>query len=130
MQTRPPHPPHVFWGEGIVDTFIRRSRTTFGTTVCPPCAGPEVYYYEVVECGRRVFLTGVLIFISPNTAAQVATACMFAFVSLLGFELLRPHLDPVDSWLYRLVSYDNEGSETQPRPWPEHLRLRFLHPQL
>ncbi|CAM9190499.1 unnamed protein product [Ectocarpus sp. 8 AP-2014] len=64
--------------------------------------GPEIYYYEVVECGRRILLTGVLIFISPNTAAQVAAACMFAFVSLLGFELLRPHLDPVDSWLYRL----------------------------
>ncbi|CBJ30764.1 Polymorphic membrane protein [Ectocarpus siliculosus] len=64
--------------------------------------GPDMYYYEVVECGRRILLTGVLIFISPNTAAQVAAACMFAFVSLLGFELLRPHLDPVDSWLYRL----------------------------
>ncbi|CAN0013701.1 unnamed protein product [Ectocarpus sp. 6 AP-2014] len=64
--------------------------------------GPEIYYYEVVECGRRILLTGVLVFISPNTAAQVAAACMFAFVSLLGFELLRPHLDPVDSWLYRL----------------------------
>ncbi|CAM9941933.1 unnamed protein product, partial [Ectocarpus sp. 12 AP-2014] len=64
--------------------------------------GPEIYYYEVIECGRRTLLTGVLIFISPNTAAQVAAACMFAFVSLLGFELLRPHLDPVDSWLYRL----------------------------
>ncbi|CAM9644386.1 unnamed protein product [Ectocarpus sp. 13 AM-2016] len=64
--------------------------------------GPEIYYYEVVECGRRILLTGVLIFISPNTAAQVAAACMFALVSLLGFELLRPHLDRVDSWLYRL----------------------------
>ncbi|CAN0540283.1 unnamed protein product, partial [Ectocarpus sp. 12 AP-2014] len=64
--------------------------------------GPEIYHYEVVECGRRILLTGVLIFISQNTAAQVAAACMFAFVSLLGFELLRPHLDPVESRLYRL----------------------------
>ncbi|CAM9190562.1 unnamed protein product, partial [Ectocarpus sp. 8 AP-2014] len=30
--------------------------------------GPDMYYYEVVECGRRILLTGVLIFISPNTA--------------------------------------------------------------
>jgi len=42
--------------------------------------GPDLYYYEVIECA------------------------IFAFVSLLGFELLRPHLDPADSWLYRLVS--------------------------
>ncbi|CAM9662612.1 unnamed protein product, partial [Choristocarpus tenellus] len=64
--------------------------------------GPNLYYYEVVECGRRILLTGALIFIEPQSAAQAATACIFAFLSLLGFELLRPHLDEGDSWLYRL----------------------------
>ncbi len=68
------------------------------------CTGPDLYYYEVIECGRRILLTGVLIFIAPYSASQAAAACMFAFLSLLGFELLRPHLDPADSWLYRLVS--------------------------
>lgn len=63
-----------------------------------------MYYYEVIECGRRILLTGVLIFFPPGTSAQAAMACIFAFASLLGFELLRPHLDPADSWLYRLVS--------------------------
>lgn len=62
-----------------------------------------MYYYEVVECGRRILLTEVLIFIAPHSAIQAAMACIFAFVSLLAFELLRPHVDPVDSWLYRLV---------------------------
>ncbi|CAM9233149.1 unnamed protein product, partial [Laminaria digitata] len=56
-------------------------------------AGPELFYYEVLECGRRVLLTGLLILISPNSPTQVAVACVFAFVTLLGFELLRPHLD-------------------------------------
>ena len=65
--------------------------------------GPDLYYYEVIECGRRILLTGVLIFIAPYTASQAAAACIFAFGSLLGFELLRPHLDPTDAWLYRLV---------------------------
>eukprot|EP00903_Cladosiphon_okamuranus_P020453 g18773.t1 len=64
--------------------------------------GPNMYYYEVIECGRRILLTGVLVFIAPNTSAQAAAACIFAFLSLVGFELLRPHLDPADSWLYRL----------------------------
>lgn len=58
----------------------------------------------MIDCGRRILLTGALIFIAPNTATQAAVACMFAFASLLGFELLRPHLDDVDSWLYRVVS--------------------------
>ncbi|CAN0590832.1 unnamed protein product, partial [Laminaria digitata] len=67
--------------------------------------GPDMYYYEVVECGRRILLTGLLIFISPHTSTQAAMACLFAFASLLGFELMRPHMDPADSWLYRLVSH-------------------------
>ncbi|CAN0468807.1 unnamed protein product, partial [Laminaria digitata] len=53
--------------------------------------GPDLYYYEVVECGRRILLTGLLIFISPHTSTQAAMACLFAFASLLGFELMRPH---------------------------------------
>ena len=66
--------------------------------------GPDLYYYEVIECGRRILLTGVLIFIDPYTPTQAAAACIFAFASLLGFELLQPHLDPTDALLYRLVS--------------------------
>lgn len=66
-------------------------------------AGASTYYFEVIDCGRRILLTGALIFIKPNTPEQAAVACMFAFASLLGFELLRPHLDPMDSWIYRLV---------------------------
>lgn len=69
------------------------------------CQGPDLYYYEVLECGRRILLTGVLLFIEPNGSAQAAIACIFAFASLLGFELLRPHLDPADAWLYRMVRY-------------------------
>ncbi|CAN0508488.1 unnamed protein product, partial [Ectocarpus sp. 12 AP-2014] len=37
---------------------------------------PDMYYYEVIECGRRILLTGALIFIAPHTAAQAAMACM------------------------------------------------------
>ncbi|CAM9808689.1 unnamed protein product, partial [Laminaria digitata] len=54
--------------------------------------GPDVFYFEVIECGRRLLLTGVLVFIAPNSSTQVASACVFAFGSLLGFELMRPHL--------------------------------------
>ncbi|CAM9575422.1 unnamed protein product [Laminaria digitata] len=68
---------------------------------------PDLYYYEVVECGRRILLTEVLIFIAPHTSMQAAMACIFAFVSLLGFEIMRPHADPADSWLYRLVSRES-----------------------
>ncbi|CAN0484190.1 unnamed protein product, partial [Scytosiphon promiscuus] len=57
---------------------------------------PDVFYYEVIECGRRLSLTGLLVFIAPGSSTQVATACVFAFVSLVGCELLRPHEDPAN----------------------------------
>lgn len=63
-----------------------------------------MYFYEVVECVRRILLTEVLVFIQPHSLLQAAMACIFAFISLLVFELIRPHVDPADSWLYRLVS--------------------------
>ena len=37
---------------------------------------PSVFYYEVIECGRRIMLTGVAVFIFPNSAAQVAITVM------------------------------------------------------
>ncbi|CAN0240311.1 unnamed protein product [Pylaiella littoralis] len=63
---------------------------------------PDNYYYETVECGRRCLLTGALVFVLPNTAGQAAGACVFGFVSLLAFELLRPHLSHTDAWMYRV----------------------------
>lgn len=41
---------------------------------------------------------------APNSSTQAAMACIFAFFSLLGFELVRPHVDSADAWLYRPVS--------------------------
>lgn len=35
---------------------------------------------QVVECLRRLLLTGLLVFAMPDTPAQVAFGCMFAFL--------------------------------------------------
>ncbi|CAN0492739.1 unnamed protein product, partial [Laminaria digitata] len=60
------------------------------------------FYYEAIECGRRMLLTGALVLVAPNSSTQTAMACILAFGSLLGFELMRPHVDSTDAWLYRL----------------------------
>lgn len=62
---------------------------------------PKRYYYEVVECGRRIVLTGLAVFIYPGSAAQVAIEVAFAAGLLVVFEVLAPFADPVDAWLYR-----------------------------
>lgn len=62
---------------------------------------PERYYYEVLECGRRIVLTGLAVFIYPGSAAQVAIEVAFAAALLVIFEVLDPFIDSVDAWLYR-----------------------------
>ncbi|CAN0285491.1 unnamed protein product, partial [Hapterophycus canaliculatus] len=37
---------------------------------------PYVFFYEVIECGRRILLTGVVVFIYPNSSAQIAITLM------------------------------------------------------
>ena len=62
---------------------------------------PRRYYYEVVECGRRIVLTGVGVFLSQGSAAQVALEVLFAVVFIVISEVLSPFVDPMDAWLYR-----------------------------
>lgn len=63
---------------------------------------PNVYFFEVLECMRRILLTGLLVFIKPGSSIQVTVACLFAFISLSVFEVIRPHYNKTDTWLYRL----------------------------
>ncbi|CAN0344433.1 unnamed protein product, partial [Scytosiphon promiscuus] len=62
---------------------------------------PERYYYEVVECGRRIMLTGVVVFIFPNDAAQIAITILTTFFFFAVFEILSPYKSESDMWLSR-----------------------------
>ncbi|CAN0246469.1 unnamed protein product [Ascophyllum nodosum] len=63
---------------------------------------PSVFYYEVVECGRRVMLTGVVVFIYPNTAAQIAVILAIAFIFAFASERLDPYDSYWDGWVSRI----------------------------
>lgn len=63
---------------------------------------PSIFYYEVVECGRRVLLTGVAVFIFPNTSAQIAVTLMIAFVFAMTSEGLAPFASRWDTWISRM----------------------------
>ncbi|CAM9749701.1 unnamed protein product [Ectocarpus sp. 4 AP-2014] len=62
---------------------------------------PESFYYEVVECARRIMLTGVVVFIFPNDAAQFAITMLIAFFFSLVFEVMSPYKSQTDIWLSR-----------------------------
>ncbi|CAM9458195.1 unnamed protein product [Ectocarpus sp. 8 AP-2014] len=58
---------------------------------------PERFYYEVIECVRRISLTGVVVFIYPNTAAQVAVTLVIAFSFVVVAERLSPYVSKWDA---------------------------------
>eukprot|EP00752_Nemacystus_decipiens_P017698 g15868.t1 len=62
---------------------------------------PSVFYYEVIECVRRILLAGVVVFIYPNSAAQVAVTLMIAFAFVLVSEALAPYASRWDHWISR-----------------------------
>eukprot|EP00752_Nemacystus_decipiens_P002289 g2167.t1 len=63
---------------------------------------PGVFYYEVIECGRRIMLAGVVVFIFPNTAGQIAITLMMAFVFAMLSEGLAPYASRWDTWINRM----------------------------
>eukprot|EP00953_Heterococcus_sp_UTEX-ZZ885_P000567 828-Heterococcus_DN1.PRE.4 len=48
--------------------------------------------------------TGLLVFIAPGTAAQSATACTLAFVTILIYGLAHPHASYSDTVAYTLAA--------------------------
>lgn len=58
------------------------------------------FYWEVIECMRRLLMTGVIVFLFPGTAAQLSITCLFALLSIFVIAMNRPHIDKFDFQLY------------------------------
>lgn len=48
------------------------------------------YFYELWECARRVLLAGIVVFILPQTGAQIAITFLMELFFLLVSEVMRP----------------------------------------
>ncbi|CAM9359264.1 unnamed protein product, partial [Laminaria digitata] len=62
---------------------------------------PSRYYYEVVECIRRVSFIGISVFVLPNSAAQIAIQLLLAVIFTYLSESLSPFEKMMDMYLYR-----------------------------
>lgn len=62
---------------------------------------PGRYYYEIIECGRRILLTGVVVFIYPNTPSQIAVILVVAVFYMVVAESLEPYASRLDAWISR-----------------------------
>ena len=52
---------------------------------------PEMYLFELVEYIRRILLTGIVVFIFPNTAAQIAVTFVVEFFFFVVSVVLLPY---------------------------------------
>ena len=62
---------------------------------------PSRYYYEVMECGRRVVLTAVAVFILPRSTEQIAIVLFLVVVFVFISESIAPFQSAGDTSLYR-----------------------------
>ncbi|CAN0487696.1 unnamed protein product, partial [Scytosiphon promiscuus] len=62
----------------------------------------NVFYYELIECTRRILLSSVVVFIYPNTSAQIAITILISFSFVVIFEAMSPYVSPWDRWISRL----------------------------
>ena len=62
---------------------------------------PSRFYYEMIECGRRLLLTGGVLLVDDDTSAQVAVIFMIAVSFGLLLEGLAPYESRIDSWVSR-----------------------------
>ena len=56
---------------------------------------------QVIECLRRIMLTGVVVFIFPGDAAQIAVTIVISFVFFFISEAVRPYKSVLETWLSR-----------------------------
>ena len=63
---------------------------------------PPRFYYEVVECCRRIVLTGVILIGNDDSAAMIAVTLALAFVFTVVSEGLAPYESQLDAWVSRL----------------------------
>ena len=62
---------------------------------------PSRFYYEVVECARRILLTGVAMLSEDDTAAKIAATFMIAAIFMVVLEVLAPYESRLDVWVSR-----------------------------
>ncbi|CAM9848157.1 unnamed protein product, partial [Laminaria digitata] len=94
----------LFRGRAALRAGVSRDANTPVLEICRELWAPyrpEVYYYEIVECLRRVLLSGFVVFIFPNTAGQVATSFLLALATAAVFMILDPYGHRWHTWLAR-----------------------------
>lgn len=58
-----------------------------------------------MECFRRIALTGLAVFVYPDSSAQIAIVLLLSTIFMVVSEILSPFSCPIEMWLYRTGHY-------------------------
>ena len=94
---------------------------------------PCFYFWESIECARRLALTGLLVFFADGTELQIIVASLIALASLYLYSKYRPYLDDrVDSLasMAQLMIFFQVSSQPKQPPYVWCDDVPFLFGQL
>lgn len=60
---------------------------------------PRFFYYEVIECIRRLALVGVVLLVDDDLPTQIAVTLLLAFVFALVAGAVAPYESRLDGWI-------------------------------
>eukprot|EP01045_Picozoa_sp_COSAG04_P029463 COSAG04_NODE_4849_length_1863_cov_1.454082_1_plen_361_part_00 len=64
---------------------------------------PKYYFFEIVEFGRKLGLTGVVMIIEPGSVMQICVAITIAFAFAALNAVIRPYADPRANYMRLLA---------------------------
>ena len=66
---------------------------------------PAAWWYELFVMGRKLFMSGVLVFVYEGTATQIVVALLVALCSLAVLYEVDPYLNPSDATLAKFAQW-------------------------
>ena len=66
---------------------------------------PSCWWFEVFECMRRLSLTGLIIFVYPDSPTQTVVAMLLAIISIKIYAWQQPFVDDSDDFLAEVTQY-------------------------
>ena len=70
---------------------------------------PKFFYFEIVECVRKMLLIGVTVFIERGSFTQMVLAQIVAVISFGLYAATQPYADPLDNYL--MTYYERVGTD-------------------
>ena len=101
----------LFWNRRVLEDGATRDKSPLVKSIShlwEPYK-PSRFFFEVVECGRRILLAGVIV-LGDGNAAQIAVTLMISFLFAMILEALAPYESWWDTWISRIghaVVYSN-----------------------